>query len=104
MPLWWSLRLARDRQCVGNTAGEALAYHKDMARCCAEDSERITRGILATGVTVENQATAMRRRDLETAHRIIDRHPIMHGICMPVEDVAQARVAMACDIADAPRR
>jgi hypothetical protein len=47
---------------------------------CAEDAERITRDILGTGVTVENQATEMRRRDLEKAHRIIDRHPIMHGM------------------------
>jgi hypothetical protein len=43
----------------------------------------------------------MRRRDLEAAQNIIDRHPIMHGIVMPVEDVAQARVAMAREIADA---
>jgi hypothetical protein len=36
-----------------------------------------------------------------TAQRIIDRHPIMHGVGIPVEDVAPARVAMASDIADA---
>jgi hypothetical protein len=57
--------------------------------------------ILAAAVTVENQVAAMRRHDLETAQRIINQHPIMHGIGMPVEDVAQARVAMARDIADA---
>jgi hypothetical protein len=89
------------RQRVDNTAAEARAYHKDMARRCAEDAERITRGILTAGVTVENQASAARRRDLDTAQKIIDRHPIMHGVGMPVEDVAQARVAMAGDIADA---
>jgi hypothetical protein len=77
------------RQCVENNAGEARAYHEVTARRCAEDAERITREILATGVTVENQATAMRRRDLEAAQKIIDRHVIMHGVGMPAENVAR---------------
>jgi hypothetical protein len=38
--------------------------------------------------------------DLEAANMIIDRHPIMHRVGRPVEDVAPARVAMASDIAD----
>jgi hypothetical protein len=42
------------RQCIENTAGEARAYHEAMARRCTADAERITCGILATGVTVEN--------------------------------------------------
>jgi hypothetical protein len=72
-----------------------------LARRCAEDAERITRASLASGVTVENQASAVRRRDLDTAQKIIDRHPIMHGVGMPVEDAAQARMVAAQDIADA---
>jgi hypothetical protein len=92
------------RQRVESTTGEARAYHEDMARHCAEDAERITRGILATGVTVENQTSALRHRDLDTSHKIISRHPIMHGTGMPVEHVAQARVAMVSDIADALAR
>jgi hypothetical protein len=55
-------------------AGEDRVYHIGMARQCADDAERITREILGSGLTVENQATEMRRRDLEKAHRIIDRH------------------------------
>ncbi len=58
--------------------------------------------ILAAAVTVENQAAAMRRHDLETAQRIINQHPIMHGIGMPVEDVAQARVAIWHEISPTP--
>jgi hypothetical protein len=89
------------RQRIENTAGEARAYHEVTARRCAEDAERITREILATGVMVENQATAMGRRDLEAAQKIIDRHPIMHGVGMPADDVPAARMAVARDIADA---
>jgi hypothetical protein len=89
------------RQRAAYSAGEARAYHQDMARRCAEDAESITRGIGAAGLTVEDQATVVRSRDMATAQRILDRHPIMHGTGMPVEDVAQARVAMASDIAHA---
>jgi hypothetical protein len=73
----------------------------DMACRCAADAERTTREILGTGLTVENQATAVRRRDPEKAHRITDRHPVMHGIGMLLKDVAQARGEMARDITDA---
>jgi hypothetical protein len=52
-------------------------------------------------VTVENRADAVRRRDLDTAQRIIHRRPIMHGIGMPADEVPAARTAMARDIADA---
>jgi hypothetical protein len=89
------------RQCIENTAGEARAYHEVTARRRAEDAERITREILATGVTVENQTTAMGRRDLETAQGIIDRHVIMHGMGIHADNVPAARTAMARDIADA---
>lgn len=89
------------RQRTANTAGEARSYHEDMAGRCAEDAELMTSGIVASGVTVEDQGEAMRRRDLEAAYRIIDRHPIMHGIGLAAEEVGQARSAMACDIADA---
>ena len=66
--------------------------HEDMAWRCEEDAEPITREIQAAGVTVENQAAAVRSHDLATAQKIIDRHPIMHGLGMAVEDVASARV------------
>jgi hypothetical protein len=89
------------RQRAKSTAGEARAYHGDMAERCADDADRIIRAILASGVTVENQAAAMRRRDLDAAHKIIVRHPIMHGVGMQIEAVGPARVAMAGDIADA---
>jgi hypothetical protein len=89
------------RQRAADTAGEARAYHADMASRCAEDAECMTREIIASGVMPEHQATVIRSRDLVTAQRIIDRHPIMHGVGMPVEEVAPARVAMASDIADA---
>jgi hypothetical protein len=89
------------RQCIENAAGEARAYHEVTARRCAVDAERITREILVTGVTVENQATAMGRRDLETAQGIIDRHVIMHGVGIHADNVPAARTAMARDIADA---
>jgi hypothetical protein len=46
-------------------AAEARAYHEDMARRLAEDPAAITRAIEAAGVTVDNQADAIRRRDLE---------------------------------------
>jgi hypothetical protein len=76
-------------------------HHRDMARHCAEDAEQTKGWIEAAGVTVENQDQAVRSRDMEVAHRIIDRHPIMHGAGMATEAVAAARVAMARDIADA---
>jgi hypothetical protein len=82
-------------------AAEARAYHEDMARRLAEDAAAITRAIEAAGVTVDNQADAIRRRDLEIARRIIDRRPIMHGHAMPAEEVGEARQAMTRDIADA---
>jgi hypothetical protein len=72
-----------------------------MARQCLADVEDIKHQIVSAGVTVENQAGAVRRRDLEIALRIIERHPIMHGIGMAIDAVAAARVAMARDIADA---
>jgi hypothetical protein len=75
--------------------------HLEAARRCAEDAENITNAILASGVTVENQADAVRRHDMEIAQRIIDRHVIMHGLAMPADDVPAARMAMARDIADA---
>jgi hypothetical protein len=89
------------RQRAAYSAGEAWAYHQDMARRCAEDAGSITRGIVAAGLTVENQATVVRSRDMATAQRIIDRHPIMHGLGMALEEVGTARLAMARDIADA---
>jgi hypothetical protein len=60
-----------------------------MARRSAEDVENITNAILASGVTVEHQADALRRHDLEAALKIIERHPIMHGVGMRVEDVGR---------------
>jgi hypothetical protein len=84
-----------------NSLAATREYHLDMAQRCAEDAEDITRAIVANGVTVGHKADAVRRHDLETAQRIIDRHPIMHGVGMPADDVPAARTAMARDIADA---
>jgi hypothetical protein len=81
--------------------GAVQDHHQDMARRCLADLDDIRGNILAASVTVEHQADAVRRRDLEVAHRIIDRHPIMHGVGMPSDDVPAARTAMARDIADA---
>jgi hypothetical protein len=88
-------------QRAGKAAGEELADHLDRAQRCTDDVERITSEILAGGLSVENQAAAMRRRDLEAAYKIIDRHPIMHGVGIPSDDVPPAKSAMARDIADA---
>jgi hypothetical protein len=53
--------------------------HADMAQRCAGDAERITRRILAFGVMVENQSSALCLRDLDAAQKIISGHPIMRG-------------------------
>jgi hypothetical protein len=84
-----------------NSLGATREYHLDMAQRCAQDAEDITRAIVADGVSVEHQADAVRQHDMEAAQRIIDRHPIMHGIGMAADDVPAARMAMARDIADA---
>jgi hypothetical protein len=84
-----------------NSVGATCEYHLDMARRCTVDAGSITHAILAAGVTMENQAEAMRRRDMETAQKILDRHVIMHGVGLPAEDVPAARTAMARDIAEA---
>jgi hypothetical protein len=100
-----------------NSTGDAHAFHEDMDRRCSDDAEDIRSKIAAGGgVTVEVQDLALRQRDLATAHAIIDRHQMMHGILasaqiiidrhqtmhgIPVEDLMAARTAMARDIADA---
>jgi hypothetical protein len=89
------------RHRVENSVGEVRAYHQDIARRCEDDAELITREIEAAGLDVANQASAVRCRDLATAQRIIERHVIMHGMGMSVEDVGAARGAMARDISDA---
>jgi hypothetical protein len=104
------------RERAENSAGDAHAFHQDMDRRCSDDAEDIKRKIAGSGVTVEDQDLALRQRDLATAHAIIDRHQIMHGILasaqtiidrhqmmhgIPVEDVTAAREAMAQDIASA---
>jgi hypothetical protein len=81
--------------------GGVQDHHHDMTRRCLADVEDIRHQVVGAGVTVEHQADAVRRRDLETALKIIERHPITHGIAMAVDAVAAARVAMARDIADA---
>jgi hypothetical protein len=70
------------RQHVESTCGADQRHHMDMVQRYARDVRTITREVLATGVTVENQ---VRRRDLDTAQKIIDRHPIMHGTGMAVD-------------------
>jgi hypothetical protein len=106
VPLVTALRTAETlsvfhRHRAENSVGATRDYHLDMARRCGEDAARSRRAILESGATVENQADAVRRRDLEVAQRIIDRHPIMHGVGMPADDVPAVRSAMARDIADA---
>jgi hypothetical protein len=81
--------------------GAVQDHHQDMARRCLADIDDIRGHLFAVGATVEHQNTAMRRHDMEAAQRIIDRHPIMHGIGMASDDVPAARSAMARDIADA---
>jgi hypothetical protein len=51
--------------------------------------------------TVKNQARTLRQFDLTVALSIIERHNIMLGIGMPLQDAVAARMAMARDIADA---
>jgi hypothetical protein len=107
------------RERAESSAGDARAFHQDMDRRCSDDAEDIKRkitGSAGSGVTVEDQDLALRQRDLATAHAIIDRHQIMHGILasaqtiidrhqmmhgIPVEDLMAASEAMARDIADA---
>jgi hypothetical protein len=83
------------RQRFEQTVGDREGYHQHMAQRCDLDAEDIKRQLAAAGVTVENHAAATCSCDLATAQKIIDRYPIMHGIVMAVEDVGQARVAMA---------
>jgi hypothetical protein len=92
-----AFHLQRARNSVGTTRD----YHVDMAQRCAEDAQYSRRAIVADSLTVEDQAAAARSRDLETAQKIIDRHPVTHGIGIPADDVPAARLAMARDIADA---
>jgi hypothetical protein len=86
---------------VVDSCGESGERHFEMAGRCSEDAESITNAILATGATVEHQAEAARRCDLETAQRIIDRRPVTCGVGMSAADVPAARMAMAGEIADA---
>jgi hypothetical protein len=84
-----------------NSMGEARGRHQDMARLCADDADTIKRTIVADGGTVENQADALRRRDITIAQRIIDRRAILHRLGMAADDVPGAGMAMTWDIADA---
>lgn len=81
--------------------GSVREHNEDMARRCLADVDDIKHEILASGDMIEHQADTMRRRDMEAAQRIIDRHVIMHGVGLPADDVPAARVAIARDIADA---
>jgi hypothetical protein len=81
--------------------GAVQDHRQDMARRCLADIDDIRGNIFAVGATVKDQAAAVRRHDLETALKIIERHPITYGIAMDLDTVAAARVAMARDIADA---
>jgi queuine/archaeosine tRNA-ribosyltransferase len=81
--------------------GAVQGHQQDMARRCLADIEDIKGHLFAVGATVEHQADALRRHDLETAQRIIDRHVIMHGVGIHADDAPAARTAMARDIAEA---
>jgi hypothetical protein len=64
-----------------------LSHHAFVSvSACAQGARPAVSGWRAV-VTVENQATVMRPRDFEAARKIINRHPIMLGVGMPVEDV-----------------
>jgi hypothetical protein len=61
-------------------------------------AENITNAILASGVTVDHQAAAVRQHDMEIARRI---HIIMHGLGIHADNAPAARTALERDIADA---
>jgi hypothetical protein len=41
----------------------------------------------SAGATVEDHVSALGRRDMETAQRMIDRHVIMDGVAIPTANV-----------------
>ena len=69
--------------------GGVYDHHRDMARRCLTDVDDVKHQIAAAGATVEHQADAMRRHDMTIAHRIIDRHVIMHGVGIPAENLTR---------------
>jgi hypothetical protein len=82
-------------------AGGVQDHHRDMVRRCLADVEDITHKIVGAENMVENQTKTLRQLDLTLAMQIVERHHIMLGMGMILEDAAAARVAMARDIANA---
>jgi hypothetical protein len=83
------------------TLGARQQWHAEMARLCEEQIEDIKRQLTASGVTVENQARAVRSRDVETAQRIVAAHLLPEWRAS--EKASQAMAALAQAIADAMR-
>jgi hypothetical protein len=81
--------------------GDVQNHHQDMVLHCLADVEDIKQKIVGADDTVENQARTLRQFDLTVALSIIERHNIMLGIGMPLQDAVAARMAMAREIADA---
>jgi hypothetical protein len=89
------------RQRAEQTLGARQLWHAQMARLCEESIEDIKQQLVAGGVTPENQARAIRSRDVETAQRIVAAHLLPEWRAS--EKVPQAIEALAQAIADAMR-
>jgi hypothetical protein len=81
---------------IEQTLGALRAHYEQMYRRCLED---IDWQLVASGVTSEHQALAVRSRDVETAQRIVAAHLLPEWRAS--EKAPQAMEAMAQAIADA---
>jgi hypothetical protein len=90
---------AHHRGRIEQTRGQKQAHHEQMHRRCLEDIEDIMRQLAASGVTVQNQARAIRSRDVETAQRVVAAHLLPEWRAS--EEAPQAMEALAQAIADA---
>jgi hypothetical protein len=86
---------------VEQTLGFRRAYHEEMHRRCQVDIEDIKEHLATGGATAEDQARAVRSRDVETAQRIVAVHLLPEWRAS--ENAPQAMEAMAQAIADAMR-
>jgi hypothetical protein len=86
-------------QRVKQTTGTRQAYHWSAAKCAQDDIDDIKYQLGGGGATSENQALAMRSRDVTAAQRIIDAH-ILPEWCAS-DHAMQALLALAQAIADA---
>jgi hypothetical protein len=81
------------------TLGARQEWHAEMARLCGENIEDIKRQLAESGVTTENQAKAVRSRDVGAAQRIVDAHLLPEWRAS--EKAPQAMEGLAQAIADA---